>query len=219
MRTSTTKVLVMAASVIGLGGLADAAVVVQKVSFSGSQASVSFAGSASVTCADGSIGLVSAFGFLSGAQQIFSSTGQPTQMSNGIFVELDSYSNSCTNVFLGFAEGGIANGFTPPDTKLTSASLVGSTLVQDFSNGATIPFSVNITVLGTGQTNQSKANGHSKVTGSKGGPLTISHDHSANSNRSGTPTGTVTVGGVLLAPDFFFANLSINDNSSMTVSK
>lgn len=55
--------------------------------------------------------------------------------------------------------------------------------------------------------------------GSKGGPLSISIDHFANSNRSGTAAGNLSLDGVAIDPQFFFAILIANDNASMTISK
>jgi hypothetical protein len=218
MRTRAMGMLLVVVFIAGISGHAGAATEVMRVTFKGSQTAVGFTASASVTCADGSAGLVSAFGFLSGADQLFVSTGQPTIMANGVFVEIDSFANSCTNEFFGFATGSIVNGYTPPNKKLDEASLVGSTLVQDL-NGASFSFSANIDVVGSGPTSQGKSNSHNKVTGSKGGPLTISISHFANANRSGTPSGTITIAGFTLVPEFFFATLSSNDNSSLTVTK
>jgi hypothetical protein len=77
----------------------------------------------------------------------------------------------------------------------------------------------NITVAGTGAISQSKSNGQSKTIGAKGGPLMINVSHSANSNRSGTPTGTMSIDGIAIDPQFFFAILIANDNASTSISK
>ena len=204
--------------IVGADGHARAATVVQQVTFTGSQVPVGFFGSGEVTCADGSQGFVSAFGSLSGAQTVSRSTGTPQSFSNGVFVEIDSFFNTCTNQALS-GTGGVANAFTPPDKQLTSAALVGTASVQDFSTGATIPVTFNVTVQGVGNTSQSKSNSQSKTIGSKGGPLMINISHFANSNRSGTATGTISIGGVAIDPQFFFAILIANDNASTTISK
>ncbi len=102
----------------------------------GASAATSFSGSATIHCAGGGSGTVSASGFLSGSQTITKATGSPKTVNNGIFVEVDSYSNTCTGATLGFADGGIANGFTPPSVRLNSAQVAGTTTVQDFSTMA-----------------------------------------------------------------------------------
>jgi hypothetical protein len=218
MRTRASGIMLLVAFIAGQGTSAFAATEVQHVTFTGSQVAVGFFGSGEVTCADGSQGFVSAFGSLSGAQQVTRSTGTPQTLSNGVFVEIDSYFNTCTNQALS-GTGGIANGFTPPDKQLTSAALVGTASVQDFSSGATIPVSINITVQGVGNTSQSKSNSQSKTIGAKGGPLMINVSHFANSNRSGTATGTISIGGVAIDPQFFFAILIANDNASTSISR
>src|SRR5262249_34677302 len=137
---------------------------------------------------------------------------------NGVFLELDGFFNTCTGLAIsGF--GSIVNGFTPPDRRLTSAALVGTGSVQDFGSGATVSMTINVTVQGTGNTSQSKSNGQSKTIGSRGGPLEIDVSHFANTNRSGIATGTISVDGVAIDPQFFFAILIANDNSSTTISK
>jgi hypothetical protein len=211
--------LLFAVFIVGLGPDARAATAVQRFTFSGSQVAVGFFGSGNLTCADGSTGVVAASGSLSGAEQITKSTGTPQTISNGVLVEVDFFVNTCTGVSLGGATGSIVNGFTPPDKKLTSSTLAGSTTVQDFSTGATIPVSINVAVQGTGTLSQSKSISHSRTIGSKGGPLSITVDNSANSNRSGTATGTISLDGAAIDPQFFFAILIANDNSSMSISK
>jgi hypothetical protein len=219
MRKRASGMMLLAVLIVGLSADARAATEVQRFTFRGSQAAVGFFGSGTTSCADGSTGIVAASGFLSGAEQITRSTGTPQTISNGVLVEVDFFVNTCTGQSLGGAEGSVLNGFTPPDKKLTSSSLIGSTSVQDFSTGATIPVSINVTVQGTGTLSQSKSNSHSRTIGSRGGPLTISVDHSANSNRSGTATGTMSLDGAAIDAQFFFAILSADDNSSMTISK
>jgi hypothetical protein len=210
--------MLLATFITAFAGPARAATVVQQFTFKGSQVPVGFFGSGEVTCADGSQGFVSAFGSISGAAQIIRQTGTPQTIANGVYVEIDSYFNTCTGQALS-GSGSIPNGFTPPDSKLTSAAMVGTGSVQDFSTGLTIPVSINITVQGTGNTNQSKSNSQSKTIGSKGGALITNVDHSANSNRSGIASGTMSVGGVAIDPQFYFSLLIANDNSTTTISK
>jgi len=211
-----TAILVTTA--IGAAAPADAATVIFKESFKGSQGFAEFFGSGSLTCADGSQGFVSVFGFLNGAQQIIIETGLPQIIGNGVSIELDSYFNTCTNQALS-GEGQIVGGFTPPNKQLSSAVMAGTTSIQDFGGGPPVTLSLNVTLTGSGPTSQSKDNSHSKIIGSKGGPLSITQSHFANSNRSATLSGSLTVSGVPIDVQSFFADLVANDNSSMSVSK
>jgi hypothetical protein len=218
MRKVAIQSLSLMVFVVGVSGVARAAEI-QRVSFSGSQAVVGFFGSAQITCADGLFGFAAATGSLSGAEQIFASTGSPPSMANGVFVQIDSYFNTCTGVSVGGASGGITDGFTAPDKKLTSATMAGTTLVQDFGTGAQISVTVDVDVIGTGQITQSK--GHNKTTlkGSTGGPIQVTMSRSANGNRTGTPEGTISVDGVAIAPEFFFSILVNNSSAQQTITK
>ena len=202
----------------GLSAPARAATEIQRITFKGVQANTSFTISSNITCADGSDGIVIANGGLSGAEQVFATTGMPTFMSNGVTVDL-SYFNSCTGTTIGFGSGGVANALTPPNKKLDSATLAGTATVQDFGSGVTVPVVFNVTLVGDGNTNQNKSNSKSKLVGSTGGPLQISISHSANSNRTATASGTISIEGFALNPDFGFAILNVNDNSQKTISK
>jgi hypothetical protein len=198
---------------------AQASTTIEKQKFSGSQATAGFVVGQSITCADGTSGTVSAFAFVSGADQITTVTGQPKTSSNGVFVELDSYSNSCTGTNIGFGDGGISGGFTAPDQKLTSATLAGTALVQNFDNGQQIAVSLNLVLNGIGPV----SSGHTVSTNRTGtgstGPFSISVSHSANANRAATPTGTVTIEGFSLTPSFFSGEILTNDNASIMIQR
>src|SRR5262245_49968902 len=120
------SVFTAAAFVVSLGGPARAATEISRVTFKGSQVFLAFMASANVTCADQSEGFAFANGFLSGAEQISMTTGQPTFMSNGTLVTIQSYFNSCTGASVSFADGGVPNSLTPPDKKLMSSAMAGS---------------------------------------------------------------------------------------------
>ena len=219
MQRKTTAVL--ATLVLGgWVGRAQATTEVQRVTFVGSQAAFQFSASTSITCADGSGGVAAAFGFISGADSINNSTGSPQSLSNGTFVEIDFYSNSCTGAFISFGDGGIANSYTPVDKKLSSAAIVGSGTVQDFNSGNVFPVSLNVTFTGTASTFQQKSNSHTKITGTKHGNLLIAHNQSANSNRAATVSGQVTIDNVTFSSlDVFFAQFFANSSDSLSVSK
>ena len=210
--------LSLVAFIVGVSGMARAAEV-QKVTFQGSGVSVSYFGNAAITCADGSLGFVSAFGILLGAEQISASTGMPPFMSNGVFVQVDSYSNSCTGVMMSNANSGLASGFTPPDKKLTSSALVGTASVQDFATGAQVSVSIDIDLFGEGQLQVSKLRSRSSQRGVPGGPVTVTTTRSANTNRNGTAEGTMSIDGVDIAPEFFSVSLFGSSNATRTVSR
>jgi hypothetical protein len=199
-------------------GSAVASTEVSRTTFTGAQASAAFVTSTSITCADGSGGYAVAYGYVSGAEQIYSSTSGG-YTSNGIYVELDFYFNSCTGANA-FGTGGIADGFTAPDKKLVSASLSGSGTVQNYNDGSLLPVSLDLQIVGTGTTNSSKSNSQSKVTATKGGPLYISSDHSANTNRSADVSGSITVDGVTFTSlQTFYGTLNANGSASVSISK
>jgi hypothetical protein len=219
MGKRTIRVLSLMALMVGGSGVVRAAEI-QRSTFQGSQVLAGFFGSASITCTDGvSTGFVSAFGSLQGAEQIFTSTGAPPFMSNGVLVQIDSYSNSCTGQILGGMSGGIPNALTPPDKKLSSAAMVGSALVQDFFSGVQIPVSIDVDVIGSGQTSQSKGHNKTKIKGATGGPIIVSTDRSANGNRGATPEGTIIIDGVDIAAEFSFGLLISNSSATQTISK
>jgi hypothetical protein len=221
MQTKTTAVLA-ALVLAGWVGRAQATTEVQRVTFVGSQASFEFSASTSITCADGSGGVANALVFASGADSINNSTGSPQSLSNGTFVEIDFYYNSCTGAFLSFGDGGIANSYTPPDKKLSSAAIAGSGTVQDFNTGNTFPVSLNVSFAGSGSTFQQKSSSHTKVTGTKHGNLSISHNQSANSSRAATVTGSFSIDNVSFGSadlDVFFAQMAANSSDSLSVSK
>jgi polyisoprenoid-binding protein YceI len=196
-----------------------AAAEVARFTFSGAQASVSFGTSTSLTCADGSGGFAFTFGAMQGAEQISTSTGSPSFNSNGVFLSIDGYFNSCTGASISGASGGIAGGFSAPDKKLTSASITGSGTVQDFGSGAQLPVSIDVEVVGVGPTNASKGTSRTRVIGTTGGPISISNNHNANSNRQAEASGSITVDGVTFPMQANFALLSSNGSSTTTITK
>jgi hypothetical protein len=215
MRTTKSVLLVSALMVGSIGGRAFGATV-DKESFKGSQAATFFSGSGTVACAGGGSGTVTASGFLSGSQSITKMTGSPKTVSNGVFVELDSYSNTCPGAPpFGFATGGIANGFTPPNPHLNSAELAGSTTVQDFDTGATLVVAIDVVLEGTGPISAEKNNTKTRTTG----PVTITITHQASANRAADASGTISVGGVALDATFSSSTLSSNANTTITITK
>ncbi len=218
-RTKTLLVGILALAG-GAAVPAHATTTIFQQSFSGSQASIFLSTSTSITCADGSTNVAMMSAQVSGAQQIQSMTGTPQTISNGTSVFVFFYFNGCTGVSLFDGDGGIANSFTPPDNKLTSASMDGTGFVQDFDTGAQLALDVDVVMTGTGSTSSEKSNSHTKTTGTTHGNLSIGHSQSANSNRSATVSGTVTIDTVTFdASQPIVASLISNSSSSLTVSK
>lgn len=218
-----TKVAFVGATVVALttiAGIAHASpAIVMKEKFSGSQAFALFQINQSITCAGGGTGSVFAFGNVSGADQIITQKGSPQINGNGTFVEIDSYSNTCTGTNFGSAAGAVANGYVPPDNKLTSARTTGSGFIQDFSTALAYSVTLNLTFTGIGPTNESKSNSMSRTISATGKPLTIQHSHFENENRGALVSGTITLEGFQLSPVTFFGDLVANDNSEVTVTK
>jgi hypothetical protein len=215
MRTTKSLLLVSAMMVVSVGGRAFGSVVVDTQTFKGSQGATSFSGSATIACAGGGHGTVSAAGFLSGSQTITKTTGSPKTVNNGIFVEVDSYSNTCTGATLGFADGGIANGFTPPNVRLNSAQLAGTTTVQDFDTGLSIAVAIDVVLEGTGPITASNSTTKTKTKG----PVTITITSSASASRAADASGTISVGGVAIDATFSSTTLSSNANATITITK
>jgi hypothetical protein len=192
---------------------------VDRQKFDGSQVATTFSADAAIRCSDGTQGSVFAMGFISGSQSITKQPGTRKVVDNGVFVEIDAYSNSCTGVNFGFAEGAITGGFSPPNNNLVSARLAGSADAQDFDTGATIHVTLDLVVSGTGSIVAEKANTKTRTIQGEGGPFTITIARSANANRAGTVTGTITIAGVVLHPEFFGTTLLRNSSSTITIEK
>lgn len=218
MHTKTALALAATLAVTGLGYGARAATV-DKQKFKGSQTATFFSANDAITCADGSSGTVFASGMLSGSDSISKETGTPKTTSNGVFVEVDIYSNTCTGVNFNFGDGSIANGYTAPNKKLNSAGLEGSTTVQDFDTGNTIPVVVDLVVEGTGPVTATAAHTKTKTVQGKHGPVTITIASSANSTRAGLVSGSLTIDGVELDATYSSTTLSSNANTEITISK
>ena len=211
-----TVFVVMAMAGVALSvGSAAASTEVARYTFSGAQASFNFVATTSITCPGEVGGFAMAIGYLQSAEQVYSSAGT----FNGTYVQIDAYYNSCTGVSFS-GTGSVPNGFTAPDKKLTSASITGSGTVQDFYTGVSLPVSLDVQVVGVGNTSTSKSNSHSKVTATKQGPLYISHDHSANTNRAGEASGSITVDGITFTNvESYYGYLNANGSASASISK
>jgi hypothetical protein len=218
MQMKTAFVLATTLATTGLAYSAHAATV-DKQKSKGSQAAASFSANNAITCADGSAGTVFSSGFLSGSDSLSKETGTPKTVSNGIFVEIDIYSNTCTGVNFNFGDGSIPNGYTPPNKKLNSAGLEGSTTVQDFDTGTMIPVVLDLVIEGTGPLTAEKAHSKTRTVQGKHGPITITTTTSADSSRTGVVSGTLSVDGVELDATFSPVTLSSNGSTEITIQK
>ena len=214
MRTRMGLMMVSALVISSAGGHAFGAVV-DKESFKGSRADTFFSGSATIACAGGGSGTLSMSGMLSGAQSITKATGSPKTVSNGASIEIDNYSNTCTGLTFGFAFGGFASGFTPPNAHLNSAQVAGTGSVQDFDSGATVQVAVDVVWEGTGPLSAEKSH---TITKTKG-PFTITIMRQANANRTADASGTIKADGVDINATFTMSTLSSNANGTLTVTK
>lgn len=215
MRTNFSLLLVSALLVGSAGGRAYGAVVVDSQAFKGSQAATNFSGSVTISCGKNKgSGTVSAFGFISGSQQITKATGTPTTVNNGVFLEV-SYTNTCTGASLSFADGGITNGFTPPNAHLNSAQVLGTATVQDFSTGASGTVVLDVVFEGTGAITTSKSTTTTKTKG----PLTITITSQGSSSRAAVASGTIKVNGVDIDATFDSTSMSSNANATVTITK
>lgn len=215
MRTKLSLLMVAALVFVAGRGRAFGAVTVEKQSFKGSRADTFFSGSATIACAGGGSGTLSMSGMISGSQSIMKTTGSPKTFNNGAFIEVDNYSNTCTGLMFGFADGGFANGFTPPNAHLNSAQVLGTAPVQDPSSGATIQVAMDVVWEGTGPLSAEKSH---TITKTKG-PFTITITRQASATRSADVSGTLTVDGVNIDATFNSSTLSSNANGTLTVSK
>jgi len=212
-----TKLSLFLATVLSTSALATgahAAVTVDVTKQQGSSASTSFSSSTPITCADGSAGEVDAFGSFRGADSVTKQTGAPRTFTDGVFVEIDEYVNSCTGAFAS-GIGNISNGYIPPDRSLRAARMIGSTTFQDFNSGQTFPISINLKIEGTGPITASKDNTVSHGSG----PMTVTVSHTGTATRNGTVTGTITLDGVELDATFSSTTLFANTQSTITVTK
>ena len=219
MFKKTAFVLMAMAGVALSTGSAAAATEVARYGFSGAQASAVFTATTSITCPGDVGGFAMVIGSLQGSEQISSSSDSPPYIANGVYVQLQGYYNSCTGISAaGF--GGVSGGFTPPTNKLTSAHMAGSGSVQNYSTGARIAVSFDVEIVGVGGISTSKSNSQSRTMGTKTGPLTINHDHSANTNRSGEASGTVTVDGITFPTiESYYSGLNTNSTATISVWK
>ena len=214
MSMKTRLALAAVSAVTILASRADASDTVARFNVQGTQASTSFTSSASITCPDGSAGDVFAIGFISGSDSMLTQTGGPPFSSDGIFVEVDEYVNSCTGAFAsGF--GGIQGGYGAPNKALNSATLVGSTTFQDFNTGLTYPISIDLSIQASGPLTVTKA--HQITRGTD--PMVVSIDQGTFPSREGTVTGTITIDGVQLTSTFSTATIFGNGVSQITVTK
>lgn len=166
----------------------------------------------SVICADGSTGTASGFGSIIASDSIFHSPGSPKSVSNGGFIEVFGYSDSCTGASIGFGQGQLS--YTAPNSpQLTSSSVTASGFIQDFDTGNSYPLSINLVFTGNGPLEASK--GTFVYHDTFGDTVTV--QRSANASRQAGVTGTIAINGVEPEVVYSTAILIGNSNGSTVV--
>jgi hypothetical protein len=142
-----------------------------------------------VTCQDGTQGSAFGYGDVGASDSLTPQQGSRATMNNGMYIDIWYYADSCGNFV--FGSGGLPNAYTPVDHNLNSAGIAGSGFVQDYSSGATVPFSIDLVFAGQGAAYSSNG-------------TFVSHDQygdtvqvvrGASSSRSAAITGTITING------------------------
>ena len=194
------------------------ATVLSKFQFKGNQLNTSFFGSTAITCGGGGSGTLSVEGGLAASESVAKVKGLPREVSNSLIVNV-AISNTCTGVTqLGSAF--IVGGFTPPNHTLSSASVVGSTPLEDAEgNDLGITFSINATVTGQGPVTSFRSSDQSQTFDTFSGAIIASHSRNSNATRSGTASGTIAINGVTLAPTFVDTVLSRGGTGQVVLEK
>ncbi len=190
--------------------------VLERTKFKGSQASTSFSSVTPITCEDGSENQLFVDGFISGAEQIAKAKGSPKTAFNGSFISVSTF-NGCTGESR-FLSGGTTGGFDTPNRRLNRAGVEGSTLLQDFNDGAQFAFEMDLEFEGIGELSAGKSHDRT-VQVLPDGTRVVTISQSANANREAAVTGTITLDGVELAPQFSFSSLVFNGNSQLIIER
>ncbi len=214
MRTHLSVFFATALAIPMFAARANATVTLDLEKTKGANVSTFFQSTTPITCADGSDGSVFALGLIQGSDSLTRETGSPRTFTDGIFIDVEEYVNSCTGAFAsGF--GGISNGFLPPGPRLAFSKLKGSSTFQDFNTGLTYPISINLNVEGQGPITATMDSTVSHGTG----PITLTVTRSASAMRAGGVTGTISIDGIELNATFSGTTLSSNTSSTITVTK
>jgi hypothetical protein len=184
--------------------------------FKGTQAATSFNIGPNAVCADGSIGTASGFGFLSGSNSVSRQPGSGKSSSNGTSIDIFGYSTSCNSDSIGFGEAGISGGYNGPNPQLMSATISGTTTVQDFDSSQSYPLTVNLKFTGQGPISSSKG---TSVTHDSGNGYSVIVSRGAFKSRDAGVTGTITIDGVELDASFSATSLVSNSSGQVVVQK
>lgn len=196
------------------------AAVVENTTVRGSQIAVFVDSTETITCADMSQGTATLSAFISGGQFVDRTPGGPPNGSSGTFVEIHSYTNSCTGENVSFAIGGVEGGVFGPTGGLSLGAISGSGEAGTLDEQPVVlPFTLDITVRGTGPISSSTGTTVSKDGQCGTGTCTITIERSASRNRAGAVTGTVTVAGVEFTVDGSSSTMSLNAGTTITVSR
>jgi hypothetical protein len=215
MRTRSALLFALTIASPSLAAHAGSTHAAQVTQFKGTQAATFVAFGPNAVCADGSIGTANGFGFISGSDSVFRQPGTPASVSNGASIDIFDYSTSCNSDFIGFGIAGLAGGYTAPNPQLTTASLSGTTTVQDLDSGLSFPLSLNLVFTGQGPRTSSKG---TTVSHDQGG-YTVIVSRGAFSSREAGVTGTITIDGVEVDASFSSTDLVSNSSGQTTVIK
>jgi hypothetical protein len=208
------------ATILAAGARRAEAVTTTRTSFVGKQVSTFFFASTELDCGgDAGIQEASVFGFIAGASSVTHDEPGPRTISNGVVISIFSFSNPCTGQNVS-GDAQIVNGLRGPNPNLKSATLAGSTTLQDFSDpNNPIPVSLDITVTGTSPLSSSGGTTQTRTADGPGGPFTITITRGAFTNRSGTVSGTLTIAGVTFDLTGQPGELISNTTTVVTISK
>jgi hypothetical protein len=213
MRMRSTLVLATALGTLSFAAHAQSAA--QVSTFKGTNLGTFISFGPTAQCADGSIGDVSGFGFVSAGDSISRRPGEPPDTSNGVSVDVFGYSNSCTGDFIGFGVGGLAGGYTPPNPALRSAAVSGTLFVQDLDTGASYPMNLNLVFTGDG----SLTNGPGAAVTHNLYGYTVTVSRGVSKSRDAIVTGSIDINGNEVDASFFSTTLASNSTGSVAVQK
>jgi hypothetical protein len=214
----TRAALLLVATTVFFSSAVQAAVV-EKTKFRGTDVATVFTVTGDISCPNGTPGQVLGSGFILGSSLVVKTTGEGKTSLNGVFVELDSYSNSCTETSLDFATDSFPDGLNPPNKNLKKAALEGSTVLVDPVTGVEVSVALDIKVAGTGPVISQSDSTRTRVVPPPAGPITITITKSTDNGRDGVATGTMTFEGVTVTPTFSGATLSFDKNVDVTIER
>ena len=193
--------------------------VVDKTTFKGTDIATEFTVNRDVSCPDGSLGRVAASGFVLGSSLVVKVKGDGKTSLNAVFVELDSYSDTCSGKTLGFATESFPDGLNPPNKNLKKATMAGNAVLADPEAGVDVLVALDINVAGVGPLSSQSDSTRTRTVMSAHGPITITVTKSTGNGRDGVASGTMTFDGLTVNPSFSLTSLGFDKNVDVTIEK